>query len=114
MKYNAKTIKVTMFEKENGEKLVIFPNTKVIIVVDASKAIYDEWFVEQFYKKYYDEKKNVYNFEIYDVKVSKNMISGYATGRKDYLSLSANRSWLLDVIVLDENKEAKAVLSNEF
>ena len=99
MKYNANNFEISIFEKENGEKLLLSPFSIVRIKVKENKTNFSDWFKNDIGLKYLDKNTGIYTLDLRIIDLKKNKFEAVLTDRTDIV-LTITYGKLLDIEVL--------------
>lgn len=102
MKLNLKTYEVNVLELDNGKKIFVPPNSTIRFIIDANKVEFDQWFIDNFYHKYFDKENNTYIFDMNCCKFKKNNVTGHLVDTFTVIPTLPYKA-LVDIEVISDN-----------
>ena len=102
MNFKVDNLQVVILKKENGEKLIIPPNSTIRFIIDATKVNFDQWFIDNFYHKCFDEKNNTYIFDMICCEFKKTKVTGHLVNNFTVIPTLDYKS-IIDISVVSDN-----------
>ena len=102
MNFKVDNLQVVILKKENGEKLIIPPNSTIRFIIDATEVNFDQWFIDNFYHKCFDEKNNTYIFDMICCEFKKTKVTGHLVNNFTVIPTLDYKS-IIDISVVSDN-----------
>ena len=101
-------LQVVILKKENGKKSIIPPNAMIRFIIDATKVNFDQWFIDNFYHKYFDEKNNTYIFNMICCEFKKTKVTGHLVNNFTVIPTLDYKS-IIDISVVSDNLDLNII-----
>lgn len=108
MNFKVDNLQVVILKKENGEKLIIPPNSTIRFIIDATKVNFDQWFIDNFYHKCFDEKNNTYIFDMICCEFKKTKVTGHLANNFTVIPTLDYKS-IIDISVVSDNLDLNII-----
>lgn len=108
MEFKIDEIRVCSFTRKNEEKIILLPTSKIRVYLDAKKTNFDQWFVDMFFHKYYDEEKDIFIMDLNCLTFYKNKIKGHLINNFSTIP-TLSKDAILDIELLEENEEIEQI-----